>query len=112
LRLIGRLPHEINFLSWLGLGATSRTLVAKENCTLQSQNERCGKSFIFNQEFLVWYVLSYSEETYLGLASSYFIGESRKDFRKKLLEPYPFAGAEVMLSGTKINRKRNAGLRV
>jgi hypothetical protein len=48
--------------------------VAKENCTLQSQNERCGKSFIFNQEFLVWYVLSYSEETYLGLASSYFIG--------------------------------------
>src|ERR1700683_1848126 len=36
------------FLSWLGLGITRRTCVTKSNCTPLSQNERCGKAFIFN----------------------------------------------------------------
>src|SRR5208282_5239463 len=36
------------FLSWLGLEVTCRTCVTKPNCTPQSQNERCGKAFIFN----------------------------------------------------------------
>src|ERR1035437_3322424 len=44
------------FLSWLGLGVTGRTFVTKANCTPASQSEHCGKSFIFNREFLGWYV--------------------------------------------------------
>src|ERR1700686_4228429 len=37
-----------NFLSLLGLAITCRTCVTNSNCTPQSQNERCGKPFIFN----------------------------------------------------------------
>src|SRR6266436_6486698 len=37
------------FLSWLGLGITRRTCVTNWNCTPPSQEERCGKSFIFNR---------------------------------------------------------------
>jgi hypothetical protein len=38
-----------NFLSWMGLGITRRTCVTKWNCTPLSQDERCGKAFIFNK---------------------------------------------------------------
>jgi hypothetical protein len=37
------------FLSWLGLEVLCRTCVTKPNCTPLSQNERCGKAFIFNR---------------------------------------------------------------
>src|SRR5271156_2891095 len=37
------------FLSWMGLEVSRRTCVTKPNCTPLSQNERCGKAFIFNR---------------------------------------------------------------
>src|SRR3984893_12757958 len=37
------------FLSWLGLEITRRTCVTKSNCTPPSQDEHCGKSFLFNK---------------------------------------------------------------
>jgi hypothetical protein len=68
--------------------------VTKANCTPASQNERCGKAFIFNQEFLVWYVSKRTRKVRLEVAAGATFLLDEVGIPEKFARPYPSAELE------------------
>src|SRR5579864_7407360 len=79
--------------SFLGLGVIGRTYVTKANCTPAASGECCGKSFIFNREFLRGYCPLVTPPGPQAPAELHPFCSPRVTIPGKILLPLPFRNA-------------------